>query len=238
MGKAKIFVGQRFGKLAVVRPTEKRSGRSLIWECLCDCGNTDFVPSYGLLNGWTNSCGCCNDYYDLSGQRFGNLVTIQPTEKFSGSSIVWECLCDCGNTAFVSLTNLKSGHTKSCGCIRRTINLKDQRFGKLVALHPTEMRTHGSIVWECRCDCGNITFASVADLKSGRTKSCGCNNRQNTLTGQRFGKLVALRPTEKRSHGSILWECQCDCGNTVFLPLFNLKSGNTKSCGCLKRKKQ
>ena len=36
------------------------------------------------------------------------------------------------------------------------------------------------------------------------------------LAGQRFGKLVVLSPTEKRmDNGSIVWRCQCDCGNTA-----------------------
>ena len=53
------------------------------------------------------------------------------------------------------------------------------------------------------------------------------------LTGQRFGRLVAVCPTEKRSGTSIVWECRCDCGNTTYAAAGSLKSGNTNSCGCL-----
>ncbi len=56
------------------------------------------------------------------------------------------------------------------------------------------------------------------------------------LTGQRFGRLVVRGKSEKRLYGrQLAWECQCDCG--VVKPLISsvLKSGGTKSCGCLGR---
>lgn len=53
------------------------------------------------------------------------------------------------------------------------------------------------------------------------------------ITGQRFGRLVALYPTDKRRSGKILWKCVCDCGMTTLATPNALKSGNTSSCGCL-----
>ena len=53
------------------------------------------------------------------------------------------------------------------------------------------------------------------------------------ITGQRFGRLVALHPTEKRRSGKVLWKCACDCGNTTLATPNALKSGNTTSCGCV-----
>ena len=53
------------------------------------------------------------------------------------------------------------------------------------------------------------------------------------ITNQRFGKLVALNPTDERKHGSIVWKCQCDCGNIHYVSTENLLSGNTQSCGCI-----
>lgn len=55
------------------------------------------------------------------------------------------------------------------------------------------------------------------------------------ITGQRFGRLVALEPlpTENRH---TRWRCRCDCGReTVVGSAYRLTSGNTKSCGCLHR---
>lgn len=53
------------------------------------------------------------------------------------------------------------------------------------------------------------------------------------LTGRRFGKLIALKPTDKRIDGKIVWECKCDCGRTAFITSRHLVNGDTKSCGCL-----
>ena len=54
---------------------------------------------------------------DLSGQRFGRLIVVEPIEKRSGGNVVWRCLCECRNETFVSACNLKSGRIQSCGCL-------------------------------------------------------------------------------------------------------------------------
>lgn len=60
---------------------------------------------------------------DLKGERFGKLVAIEIDGKRRGYN-TWNCLCDCGRYHSVSVTHLKNGYTKSCGCysdeIRRT----------------------------------------------------------------------------------------------------------------------
>ena len=53
------------------------------------------------------------------------------------------------------------------------------------------------------------------------------------LTGQRFGRLTVLSDTGKRKRSSVVWLCQCDCGNTTEVITYSLTCGNTKSCGCL-----
>ena len=63
-------------------------------------------------------------------------------------------------------------------------------------------------------------------------------NKKPGIEGQRFGKLTALRPTEKRIGSSVVWECLCDCGNTVFVARSSLKNGNTRSCGCMRKEKK
>ncbi len=53
------------------------------------------------------------------------------------------------------------------------------------------------------------------------------------LTGQRFGKLVAVKalpPAPGRRN--YRWECRCDCGNTHVVAGGDLRSGRTSSCGC------
>lgn len=57
------------------------------------------------------------------------------------------------------------------------------------------------------------------------------------ITGERFGRLVAVRREENKvsQNGKIRsrWLCKCDCGNEKIVLLDDLKSGRTKSCGCL-----
>lgn len=51
------------------------------------------------------------------------------------------------------------------------------------------------------------------------------------LTGQRFGMLIAIKPTEHRQHGKVLWLCKCDCGVLCEKQSTKLKSGRVQSCG-------
>ena len=55
------------------------------------------------------------------------------------------------------------------------------------------------------------------------------------LTGRRFGRLTALRPTGGRRHGGLVWLCRCACGRMHEAPVRCLQGRNTRSCGCLRR---
>jgi len=125
---------------------------------------------------------------DITGQRFGRLVAIRPTEERKGRYVYWECLCDCGVVKSVRSASLHEGHTRSCGCLqleavkvagaKRKKDLKDNVFGRLVAIKPTKKRMVESIVWLCECVCGNLAFVPSGRLVSGNTKSCGCLQKE------------------------------------------------------------
>ena len=55
---------------------------------------------------------------------------------------------------------------------------------------------------------------------------------KNDLRGQRFGRLTALEPTDRRSRGCLVWRCRCDCGAEVEVESRRLKPGAMLSCGC------
>ena len=56
------------------------------------------------------------------------------------------------------------------------------------------------------------------------------------LLGQKFNRLTVIEETEKRdSSGSIIWKCQCDCGNYTEASTNALRSNHKKSCGCLNK---
>ena len=60
-------------------------------------------------------------YKDISGMRFGRLVAIKYVGKDMQNLSMWLCICDCGNTATTRASSLKSGSTKSCGCLQKEI---------------------------------------------------------------------------------------------------------------------
>jgi hypothetical protein len=55
------------------------------------------------------------------------------------------------------------------------------------------------------------------------------------LTGERFSKLTVIKRVGKNSNGNAIWLCECDCGNDKAIVSNSLISGNTKSCGCIRR---
>lgn len=180
---------------------------------------------------------------DLCGKVFGNL-TVMELYGFYKDEKLWLCRCTCGNRQVVLQNRLTDGSVTNCGCKRRgrkRTDITDQRFGKLVAQEYLFEDHRNQACWLFRCDCGNEKILSYNQVKWGGTGSCGCVRRERAgeinktdITGQRFGRLAAIRPTERRhGSGSIVWECRCDCGNTVFYTVNQLRHGNVQSCGCL-----
>ena len=122
--KQKDLTGQRFGRLVVISRVE---GDSINWLCKCDCGEFVKVKYQNLIYSRTRSCGClkrdanANKFEDLTGQRFGRLVAVARCGAKRGSAL-WLCKCDCGNDCKVTHRELKTGDTRSCGCIRKERN--------------------------------------------------------------------------------------------------------------------
>ena len=56
---------------------------------------------------------------DLSGRRYGRLVVIECVGSKKFQKRLWKCLCDCGKECVVISGHLKSGNTKSCGCLNK-----------------------------------------------------------------------------------------------------------------------
>jgi hypothetical protein len=58
-------------------------------------------------------------------------------------------------------------------------DLTGQKFGRLTVIEKTGKRAgNRSIIWKCRCDCGNIVEVIRDDLLNGSTKSCGCLKKE------------------------------------------------------------
>lgn len=182
--------GQKFGRWTVLERAENTKDGSAQWLCECSCENhtRQIVRGSSLRSGHSQSCGCLKkekakeighkNSSNLIGQRFGQLIVLE--KSFSKNyKIHWKCQCDCGNITYVPSDKLKSGHTTSCGCKTKS-NIQGQKFDHLTAIEPTNQTgTDESIIWRCRCDCGNQVdiFKSVIQLKTNLNLSCGCSQK-------------------------------------------------------------
>lgn len=64
------------------------------------------------------------NFKDLTGQRFGRLVVVGKDHSDKRKNVIWLCRCDCGNLVKVASAQLNTGHTKSCGCLKRDVTGK------------------------------------------------------------------------------------------------------------------
>ena len=138
-------------------------------------------------------------FIDLTGERFGRLLVVSFSHISKGGKAYWNTICDCNTEKTVGSYHLRSGATKSCGCLSIELNLArgrgdltGRRFGRLLVVERTNKRSYGSAVYLCKCDCGNFTEVRSGQLASGRhTKSCGCLQRDTVreICMARIGEL-------------------------------------------------
>ncbi len=179
MGRAKDLTGQRFGKLTVQYATEKRADQgSVVWQCLCACGNECEVTARRLLRGKVRSCGCLSNppLKDYMGKTFGRLTVLEyaGTAKelgyTTGTARFWKCRCSCGNETVVSQVELQSGGTQSCGClqkerVRAAMHLVDGTSVAVLERCKSRLRSDNvsgktGVSWDSRTQswAANITF--------------------------------------------------------------------------------
>ncbi len=53
-------------------------------------------------------------------------------------------------------------------------------------------------------------------------------------TNEKYGRLTVIK-FYKRENNKTYWQCECECGNRLVIPITYLTSGDTKSCGCLRK---
>ena len=186
---------------------------------------------------------------NLANKIFGDFLVLYRTEvpiTSNSKQAYWLCQCQkCQKYKVKSAFSLKG----KCECDCK-INLIGQKIGRwtVISLCKEKTKNRGRI-YHCKCECGNEKNVPAETLRKGESKSCGCLNRELVaercrqgrldLTGQRFGKLVALYPIysgEKNKH--TIWHCKCDCGNECDIDMGNLKSGKSQSCGCTQSKQE
>ena len=183
-GAERIGPGTRVGKLTVREATPQRSGGCVVWRCDCECGGSILLDTRQLRRGTRLDCGCGGDRRgrrrDLSGQRFGRLMCLEPARERSASGgTLWYCRCDCGNICLAEGAQLTRGYKRSCGCLHRprTEEFLGRRFGRLLVTGYAG-KSGGKHMWSCACDCGGSTVVAQGNLANGHTKSCGCLQRE------------------------------------------------------------
>lgn len=124
------ITNKRFGRLIVISKGKIDKNGHAYWWCKCDCGNQKEISGSNLISGKVLSCGCLHkektsqlNTTNLTGQKYGKLTVLQRSSPV-GEKIRWLCKCDCGCVIEVNGSNLKSGHTTSCGCIHSKGELK------------------------------------------------------------------------------------------------------------------
>jgi len=124
---------------------------------------------------------------NMVGKQFGRLTVLEEAGRSKYGAVLWKCLCNCGTIKIVNGNELRRGDTKSCGCLNKErlsetskIDLKGQRFGRLVVLKEVGRDKCCRVLWGCKCDCGNKTIVNSNSLKNGSTKSCGCLQKERS----------------------------------------------------------
>ena len=76
---------------------------------------------------------------DITGEKFGRLTVIEkvprPSHIKSQKTTYWRCLCDCGNETIATKSGLKSGNTRSCGCL-----LKESKSKRFIELNKSKRK--------------------------------------------------------------------------------------------------
>jgi len=148
---------------------------------------------------------------DLAGQKFGRLIPLERDREH------WVCACDCGALKRIATVSIKSGRSRSCGCLNSEvvrhrnlennstnkepiISLIGHRFGRLV-VESYECRPGSKSVWVCLCDCGAHHKAKGSSLKRSLIMSCGCLRKETSVPkkpkkvrGVRYAKAAPLHP--------------------------------------------
>lgn len=124
---------------------------------------------------------------DLSGRKFGRLTVIDFNSRNTSGNSLWNCVCDCGAKTVALSSNLATGHTKSCGCLKsktpsaRLIDITGNVYGRLTVVSNAGMNSNNKMTWRCICECGNEATVAGDKLKNGHTQSCGCFKKDRTI---------------------------------------------------------
>lgn len=127
------------------------------------------------------------------------------------------------------------------------LELVGKRFDRLLVLNFSH-KQKGHNYYKCKCSCGTEKVVRGYDLTKGKTKSCGCLNKENqecmaskdiikynkilVKPGSTFGKLTVVKFSYHDKDNIPHLECKCCCGTITYPGVNTLIQGRTNSCGC------
>ena len=183
--------GMQVGRWTIVGEVPL-DGKERRWLCRCVCGTERNVLDRSLRYGRSVSCGCyrkeCaekSNTPDLTGRSFGELTVLRRVENKKDGASQWLCRCSCGSDYLVRGSLLTTGRRTRCTSNAHQksyfyADVTGQRFGRLTALFPSKRNDEcGSVIWRCRCDCGNEVDVSYNVLMYSHQKSCGCQKKEH-----------------------------------------------------------
>lgn len=171
-GKDRLIdmAGHRYGMLSVIsRANNPYGGKDAYWNCICDCGNHFIGSGLEIRIGRTKSCGCKRAGVDLTGKVFSEWTVLEREEKMKGMRSLWVCKCSCGTYKSLPSDTLLRGRSKSCGGSSH-FSIKGEIFGHWVVKEKSSAKDY----WVCTCVCGIDKNVHISSLRSGKSKSCGC----------------------------------------------------------------
>jgi 5-methylcytosine-specific restriction endonuclease McrA len=101
MTAKKDYAGLKAYNLTIIKPTDRRDRKSIIWEALCDCGQTTYVVPHTVIYGSVKSCGCL-----VQPARIQNGLKRRKHDPIKSSALaVWgQRYTDCSFEDFYSLS--------------------------------------------------------------------------------------------------------------------------------------
>lgn len=125
---------------------------------------------------------------NLTGERFGSLLVQDLAGINKWYDRLWRCVCDCGNTSVASGGNLRSGHTRSCGCthVAAVIKARDVKAAKYLQLT------------EKSCKCG----APAGRMSLGKCQSCWTIEYERTPI-ERGKRIVRFREYMRKQRSAV-----------------------------------
>jgi hypothetical protein len=179
------------------------------------------------------------------GVKHNKLTAIKLNHRNKRGEEYWLWSCECGKEKVIYGYNVKSGLTKSCGClyVKYTYD-PGEKLNNLTIIGPSKTK---KLYYECQCICGVIKDFYKADLHRG-LGSCGCTYRKHAsvVPESKYNKLAVIkegpmvlrktiRKGELKLQSDRQWECLCDCGTITLVADRGLKDGSIVSCGCYRR---